>query len=309
MKRTLLIAVACLWVAGSPLAHDLFLRFAESFLPPHQDVTVSLLNGTFERSDNTITRDRMVDVSIVGPGDEIAHPEEGAWRDEGDTTRLDFTTGPAGTYTIGVSTKPRMIELSGEAFDGYLDHDGVDDVLAERERLGLLGTKAHERYSKHVKALFQVGEVRSAGFEAELGYPIEILPRQNPYELGVGDVLEVQVKKDGAPLAGQLVYASHAGFHEHDDAGRHVEACRTRTDAQGLARIPLTQSGAWYVRLIHMVPVEEEGVDYESLWATLTFSLPESEGALSTWNVETLAIVVGIVLLLVVLRGRSKAAA
>ena len=38
------------------------------------------------------------------------------------------------------------------------------------------------------------------------------------------------------------------------------------------------QSGAWYVRIIHMVPVEEEGVDYESLWATLTFAVPASEG-------------------------------
>ena len=35
-------------------------------------------------------------------------------------------------------------------------------------------------------------------------------------------------RKGGAPLANQLVYASHAGFHEHDDDGRHVEACRTR---------------------------------------------------------------------------------
>ena len=199
MNRILFIAAVGLVGAGSVFAHDLFLRFDQSFLAPHQEVTLPLVNGTFEQSENSISRDRMLDVSLVGPKDEVVHPAAEAWRDEGNETLLDFTTGPTGTYTLGVSTKARMIELTGEAFDRYLDHAGVDDVLADRERLGLLGTPANERYSKHVKTVFQVGETRSAGFGATLGYPIEITPQQNPYELNVDEVLEVLVTKKRRP--------------------------------------------------------------------------------------------------------------
>ena len=85
--------------------------------------------------------------------------------------------------------------------------------------------------------------------------------------------MPVKIYFKGKPVPDQLVYASHAGFHEHDDDGQHIEAVQTRTDASGLAQIKLTQKGLWYVRLIHMVVSEEQGIDYESNWATITFEI------------------------------------
>jgi uncharacterized GH25 family protein len=146
-------------------------------------------------------------------------------------------------------------------------------VLASRKEKGDLEKDARELYSKHVKAVFQVGQQRSEGFKAKLGYPIEILPLQNPYQLGKGATLEVLILKDDKPAANQLVYANYAGYHRHDDKGGHVEAVKTRTDQNGIAKIKLAQSGHWYIRLIHMVPSNKEGVDYESNWATLTFEI------------------------------------
>ncbi len=275
MRRTLLVAVAAAAVlGGSVAAHDLFLRLGSFFVPAHTKVSVRLLNGTFDKSDNVITRDRMLDVSVVGPATEVVHPEPSQWREFGKTTLLDFETGPPGTYSIGVSTAAKVLEMSAEDFNNYLAHDGVDDVLKTRERDGKLQASARERYSKHVKAIIQVGEARTAAFGARLGYPIEIVPRQNPYDLSVGDKLEVVVLRAGEPLEGQLVYASHEGFHGHDDSGAHIEAVKTRTDANGVATIDLSTHGHWYVRLIHMVEVQEPEVDYESNWATLTFELP-----------------------------------
>jgi uncharacterized GH25 family protein len=139
----------------------------------------------------------------------------------------------------------------------------------------MLDESARERYSKHVKAIVQVGETRSDSYSYRLGYPIEIVPQQNPYELAAGDALEVLVLCDGEPVANQVVYASYEGYHAHGGDGEHREAVQTRTDGTGLARIPLDHSGRWYVRLIHMVPVDGPEVDYESNWATLTFEVQE----------------------------------
>lgn len=274
LSKTLVIAaVGTLSIACPTQAHDLFIKLNSFFVSPNSEASLALLSGTFEKSENTIARDRMRDVRIVGPEAQKAVPSASQWRDADETTRLDIDSGAAGTYVAGVSTRPRMIELSAEDFNAYLEHDGVLDELEARKRDGKLAEAARERYSKHVKAVYQVGEPRTSAYREVLGYPIEILPLKNPYHLKVGDELEVRVLLHGQPLRDQLVYAGHAGHHAHDAAGRHIEAVKTRTDREGLARIEISAAGQWYVRLIHMVRLDGPDANYESKWATLTFEI------------------------------------
>ncbi|MFQ5572602.1 MAG: DUF4198 domain-containing protein, partial [Rhodothermales bacterium] len=234
-KKTLLTIAALMLLVGSLYAHDMYLKLSTYFLSPHIDATIALFNGTFDKSENVITRDRMQDVRIVGPGSEAVHPDTSQWWEKDNITWLDFETGDPGTYVIGVSTRPRMIDLSAEEFNAYLEHDGVLDVLEARKREGTLDKEAREKYSKHVKAIYQVGDTRTEAYRHRLGYPIEIVPLNNPYELGVGDACEVLVLKDGQPVANQLIYASYEGYHNPDNEGGHVEAIRTRTDGEGVA--------------------------------------------------------------------------
>jgi hypothetical protein len=255
------------------MAHDMFLVVSDHHLPADADATVSLFNGTFDRSENSIDRERMLDVSIVDGEGTVVHPGEDRWRDDGDASHLSFRTGTPGTYLIGVSTRARGISLSAEEFNDYLEHDGVLDVLDARREGGALGRDAHERYAKHVKTILQVGDRETDTYRHRLGYPVEIVPLAHPASLQTGETLEVLVLADGKPVAGQLVYASHEGFHSHDEKGGHREAIGTRTDGEGVARIEISRSGRWYVRLIRMVESERDGVDYESNWATLTFQI------------------------------------
>ncbi|WP_457651428.1 DUF4198 domain-containing protein [Rhodocaloribacter sp.] len=272
-KKALLTGVALLLFAGILNAHTLFIKLDTYFLKPHSTATIALVNGTFDKSENAIARRRMTDVSVVGPGDEVMHPDTSRWREQGTLTLLDLETGEPGTYVVGVSTAPSMIALAAEDFNEYLEHDGVLDVLAARKRDGELGLDARERYSKHVKALVQVGDRRTGAFGHRLGYPAEIVPVNNPYALGVGDTFEVLVLVDGKPVANQYVEASHEGYHGHDAEGGHRIAVQTRTDETGVARIPLEAAGRWYVKLIHMARVDDGEADYESKWATLTFEV------------------------------------
>lgn len=268
MKRKLLVvSLLGLVVALTAHAHDLFLKFDSYFLQPNSKATVRLLNGSFRASENPVARDRMVDVSIVSGASSRMNPPVAGWRDEGKMALLSFQTGETGTYVAGVSTKPREFALKAAQFNNYLSHDGVPDTLAERKKNNELTKDVHERYSKHVKAIFQVGDARTDSFKVALGYPVEIIPQQNPYDLKVGQTIEVLCVKDGQPLVNQFVMAGR------ELKGQEIAGAAVRTDAKGIARVPLKGAGKWYVKFIQMTRLNEPQVNYESKWATLTFEM------------------------------------
>ncbi len=248
------------------LGHDLFIKLDSYFLPPGSEVTIPILNGTFQLSENSVAADRVV--SIVWAGStELSYLETDGWDASGDTTFMALTTGAPGTYVFGVSTKSRLIELDAKSFNEYLEHDGIPDVLAARKAEGEFESDAVERYSKHVKAVLQVGETRSKGWDRTFGFPAEIVPLANPYELGPGEAFAVRCLAFGVPVANQLVIAGGAG-----PDGVFAERA-ARTDEDGIVRFALESAGRWYVKFIHMAKTDEEGVDYESNWATLSLQV------------------------------------
>lgn len=169
---------------------------------------------------------------------------------------------------------------------------------------------AVEKYSKHVKTIFQVGDKTSDDWSTVLGYPIEFVPMENPYDLHPGHTLSVRLLFQGEPLADQLVYVgldadgsestsdhSHAdgGEHEHEhtdssaDDHTHTGGTQLRTDAEGIAKVFLPAKGIWYLRTIHMVPSEEASLTHESNWATLSFEIGEGHSHTHSDSGETVA--------------------
>jgi hypothetical protein len=264
--RAILSALALVLAASTLYAHELFIKLDTYFLEPNSRTRVLLLNGTFTNSENSITSDRVVDLALVGP-DGISRLQPEAWDASTDTTYITLQTGPPGTYVLGVSTGSRLIELDAESFNEYLEHDGIPDILEARRATEKLGEDAVERYSKHVKAVFQVGDARTAGWSRALGYAAEIVALGNPYRLAVGRELAFRCLVHGEPAVNQLVVAGG------DLEGQAIEERAARTDGDGVVRFTVDQAGKWYVRFIHMAETEEEGVDYESNWATLTFEV------------------------------------
>jgi Domain of unknown function (DUF4198) len=260
-------AAGLICLIASAAAHDLFLKFDSFFLEPNKKTTVRLMNGYFNRSENAVARDRMRDVSVITPSGDRVNPPASDWRDENDSALLSFQAGAEGTYVAGVSTNPREIMLKAAQFNDYLRHDGVPDTLAQRRRDKELDKSARERYSKHVKTIFQVGESRTGGFKTALGYPVEIIPRQNPYELKIGNTLEVLCVKDGAPVANQFVMAGR------ESNRRVIASPGVRADSNGVARVKLAGGGKWFIKFIHMTKLNEANLDYESKWASLTFEV------------------------------------
>ena len=266
--RAALVAAGMLLAAVTvAAAHDLFIKPTRFFAPENSEVRVRVLNGTFTRSENSIARNRLADASVLMPGRRTAL-DTSEWSATGDTSTFHIHTRGAGTYVIGVSTRPSVIDLTADDFNLYLKEDGIPDVLEARQRAGELGKPARERYHKHVKAMVQVGTARSNDFATPLGYPAELIPVENPYTLASGATLRVKTLVDGKPAANQLVVYGGVDASEANIAPQNV-----RSNAQGVASIPLSKPGLWYVKFINMTRLQGDSVDYESRWASLTFQI------------------------------------
>lgn len=265
---TVAVTAALLLVtAAVAAAHDMFLKPTRFFAPENSEVRVRVLNGTFTKSENSIARNRLADVSVVSPRGRTAL-DTAEWSASGDTSTFHIHTRGAGTYVLGASTRPNVIALSADDFNLYLKEDGIPDVLAARQERGELATPARERYHKHVKAIIQVGDARSDHYATALGYPAEIVPIENPYALGPGASLRVRTLVDGKPVAGQHLIYGGVAADETPIAPRSL-----RSDAQGVATLQLTAAGTWYAKFINMTRVQGDTVDYESKWASLTFQV------------------------------------
>ena len=160
-----------------------------------------------------------------------------------------------GAAVIGYWSRPSLVELDGDKFSLYLKEEGLEGVLAERERRKQSGMRVREQFSRCAKSL-----LAGAG-DRVLGFPLELLAEKNPHELG-GAALPVRLTYENRPVAGALVTAIHRG--------RPGEKVTARTDKNGRARLELRGDGMWLVKAVHMEPVGEEWASY---WASLTFGL------------------------------------
>lgn len=267
MKRRVLFIAIALLVAVPAGAHDLFMKLDSFFVPAHARIRIALMSGTFDHSEASVVRTRARRINIVRAG-RGQSTKALVWTDKGDTTQLAIRTGAPGTYVVGVSILPRLITLDAKDFNGYLEEDGITDILERRRERGEMAKGARERYAKHVKAIIQVGDSVTRGWDTRFGYPAEIIPLGNPYTLKVGDTLPVLALVDRKPVPGLTVIA---GFEPR--GGKPEKAITVTTDSAGRAAIPLTSAGKWYVKFIRMVPATAAKLDYESKWATLTFEM------------------------------------
>ncbi len=269
MRRSHILAAFALLaaIAVSARAHDMFFRLTSYFVASGDRIRAPLLNGTFSKSENSITWDRIADLSVTSPAGRVKQ-DSAHWDTKTDTSWLSFATGKTGTYVIGLSTYRKELDETGKEFNEYLRTDGVPDILATRTKAGELGKAVRERYSKHVKAVLQVGDARSGEWATVLGYPAELVPLSNPVDLKKGGELALKCLVDGKPMPDQFVLYGGRGTGE-----QRIEGRSARSGKDGVVRVTFDQPGVWYVKFIRMVPVSNEKVSYESKWATITFQV------------------------------------
>jgi uncharacterized GH25 family protein len=194
------------------------------------------------------------------------HPIEGLM---GDDPAGGFSATAPGTHVVGYRSTRDFVSLEPEKFRTYLQAEGLDEIIRLREVRGESDRPAPEYYSRCAKSLIRVGR-NSQGYDAVLGYTLELIPERDPASMQPGDKLPLRLVYQSEPIKGVLVIAFTS---DNPD-----EKITSRTDDEGRVRLPLPESGIWLIKAVHMieVPADNKVAEWESFWASLTFVLPET---------------------------------
>jgi uncharacterized GH25 family protein len=260
----MLLATA-LVVAGSVAvpAHDFWIEPSQFQPPPGSRITLRLRVGEHFRGDPVPFRPDTVR-SFVIVSESGTRPIGGRL---GAEPAAEIDVGEPGIAVVGYRSHPQPVELPAPEFERYLATEGLEAVIRERAARGSSAAPGREIFSRAAKALLAVGGGRPAsGFDRALGLTLELIPERSPWTLRTGDELPVVLEYEGRPLAGALVMALH---------GSGERLASIRSDAAGRVRVPLSRSGVWMVKAVHMTPAPAgANADWESVWASLTFEMP-----------------------------------
>src|SRR5207244_1981178 len=121
----------------------------------------------------------------------------------------------------------------------------LDKVLEQRRLTKEEKKPGRERYSRYLKCLIHCGGKSDETWKKPFGHRLEIVPLSDPGKVKPGETLGVRLLFEGKALAGVALFALHR-------EGQKVLKQKLTTDTEGQARIKLSHSGPWLIRLVHM---------------------------------------------------------
>lgn len=263
--KFLFATVSVFLFAASAFAHEYWFEPEKFVLAPNEKTVVRLYVGdglTKDREERVFQIEKTPVFNLFSAGKTLDLKTGLA---EGTMPIHNFSADRAGNYLLAMERDWTYIKLEPDKFEDYLREDGMEYIIAEREKLGERKKQGSERYSRFIKSLLQVGERRDATYKKRLGTKLEILPLENPYTKKVGDNLNFQILFDGKPLAGRTVFANN----------RRSETQKMTTDRNGKFSVKVDKSGLWLVRLVYMQRCKNAcgEADWESFWSAMTFGV------------------------------------
>ena len=159
-----------------------------------------------------------------------------------------------------------------EKFTKFVDHKAFPNTLDDHVARGLSkDEKFIESYRRFAKSLIAIGHGR--GEDQNVGLRTEIVVLDNPYHLD-GSEIAVQVFLEGQPKANTQIEL----FEKAPDGS--VEITLYQTGADGTAQLPVKRGYSYLVDNVSMLALDNddasEGPVWESLWASMTFQIPET---------------------------------
>ena len=181
-------------------------------------------------------------------------------------------SGPGLNVVIYQSNMARVTYEQFEEFASFAEHKDFPDIETRHNELDYPQNNFAEVYTRYAKTLIAVGD--GAGADRREGLETEIVALTNPYTEDLGGGMRVQVFYQNAPRANAQVEV----FEKAPDGT--VETSRHRADPEGIAAIPVK---AGYSYLFDAVVLRQpapnvaakQDAAWETLWASLTFAVPE----------------------------------
>ena len=267
MARMHWIAAALALAVTPAAAHEFWIDPLDFTIAPGETLTANIRVGEDLRgaSYSYVPRN-FIRFEIVS-GDAVIEVQGRA----GDTPALNMPAPDEGLAVIVHATKDYMLTYTEwQKFLNFAKHKDFEWAVEEHRKRGLSEERFKERYSRHAKSLVAVGD--GAGSDREVGLLTEIVVLANPYTDDVSGGVPVSVLYQGAPRAGAQVE-----LFERDAAG-DVTVRLFETDAEGVAVLDVKPGHSYladHVVLRPMTPDAADGPVWESLWASVTFEVPQ----------------------------------
>lgn len=159
-----------------------------------------------------------------------------------------------------------------EKFGNFVRHKDAEWVLDVHRAKGFPVDTFREVYSRYAKSLVGIGD--GQGDDRAFGLLTEIVALENPYTGDMSDGIDVAVLYQGAPRADAQVEI----FERAPDG--LVEITTVKTDGNGRATVPVRTGYAYMLDAVVLrepdpALAQDRNAIWESLWANLTFAVPE----------------------------------
>lgn len=250
-------------------AHEFWVQPSGYWTAPAIPIAVTLQVGDHKsRQRSLMPRGRIIRFEATGPDSTLL--------DLSDQLRLGGVAHDAllrfdspGTYILVLESDNRArSDLAADAFNEYIQAEGLTPALEYRSRTGRMSAPGSERYSRRTKTLVQVGPAdaqRSSHVTQPIGLSLEIVPELSPYAEPHSGRLPVRVVYENRALGGALVK-----LIDLKQGGRMFE--RRLTDATGRADFTWPTRGTWLLSVVWTKPLTGANeVEFETTFSTLSF--------------------------------------
>jgi uncharacterized GH25 family protein len=269
LVKKILMSLLAIVMPTLALSHEFWIEPQEFQLPNDAELVADLRNGEmFKGSAQSYLpqRTRRLEFYL---GDEVAQIEPRI----GDRPVIDMTMNGDGLMVLVHETADSVITYREiEKFARFLQHKDAPDALSEQLAEGLPDDGIREVYSRYTKSLVALGS--GAGADRKVGLKTELVALENPYTGDVSDGVDVVLYYNDAPRSDAQIEV----FERAPDAS--VMVSFVRTDDRGRATVPVRPGHAYMLDAVAIRRpatelATERNVLWESLWANLTFFIPE----------------------------------
>lgn len=190
---------------------------------------------------------------------------------EGDSPALKMQAPQTGlTIVVHQKTTSVLTYSKWKKFQGFADHKDFPNVLERHRARSLSEDYFKEAYTRFSKSLIAVGD--GVGSDRITGLEIELVALQNPYTDDLSGGLKVIAYYQNAVHPDAQIEL----FEKSPD--NKVEITLHRTDDQGVVVLPVQSSHRYLVDTVVLREPSKElagekSVVWETLWASLTFSV------------------------------------
>lgn len=262
MKSSLAL-FAFLGVAGAAAAHECWLQPA-TFAP----VAGPAIGLTIQVGEKFVGEPRPFNPERIAALKHFSAAGTEDWTAKANhKLQLPVKFEDAGTHVIIYDSKPSLISLAPAEFEAYLREEGLEFVIAEREKAGEAAKPGRERYQRCNKTIVRADGKADETFAVVTGQRLEIVPIDDPAAWRAGGTLRFKLLFAGRPLAAAKVRAWHR-------AGENLTTLDATSSEAGEVAFALPAGGQWMLSTVHMARLSaDKDADWESHWGNLTFAV------------------------------------